>query len=446
MAIVSRGGRGYGRLPSLMTLMAGIAAAAVADSVTVRGQTIDTFTWSHNGDTLEVSCRGDVEFSDDDLDVRRLTPGGALRITERRRAGARSIEFTTNAAGTIERRFSVGTSKRPYEPEGRQWLSQFLPHLIRQTAIGAAGRVARILRANGSAAVLAEISLIEGSRTKRLYLGELLKTPDLDAGALQQALAQAAREVVFEPELARLLGANDALLRDEGTRQAYLDAARTIGSGLEIRRLFSAILERGPVNSEVLAGVLEISTAIGSALERASLLVQVAKLQPLDHATRAPFFRALDTLVASDGEYRRVLGAVLEQLERSPETAAAFLASAGDPRNDDQAARLLDLVATQHSIEGAFRAPFFRRVASMSSAFERSRVLTIVARRKDASEETIMAILGAVQGMTASFEAAQVLLAVAETHTLSGPARDAYIDAANRILSALAAHPRRDSR
>ena len=55
MAIVSRGGRGSGRLPSLIVLMAGIAAAAIADSVTLRGQTIDTFTWSHNGDTLEVT-------------------------------------------------------------------------------------------------------------------------------------------------------------------------------------------------------------------------------------------------------------------------------------------------------------------------------------------------------------------------------------------------------
>jgi hypothetical protein len=446
MAIVSRGGRGSGRLPSLIVLMAGIAAGAVADSVTLRGQTIDTFTWSHNGDRLEVSCRGDVEFSDDDLDVRGLTPGGMLRIMERRRAGARSIEFTTTAAGNIERRFSVGTSEQPYETEGRQWLSQFLPHLIRQTGIGAAGRVARILRTKGSAAGLAEISLIEGSRTKRLYFGELLKTPDLDAGALQQALAQAARELVFEPELARLLAANDALLRDKGTRQAYLDAARTIESDLEMRRLFSTALERGPVNSEVLAGVLEISTAIGSDLERASLLVQVAKLQPLDNATRAPFFKALDTLVASDAEYRRVLGAVLEQLERSPETAAAFLASAGTPRGDDQAARLLELVARQQSIEGSLRAPFFRRVASISSAFERSRVLQIAARRKDASEETIMAILGAVHAMTATSDAAQVLLAVAEIHTLSGPARDAYIDEANRILSALAAHARRDVR
>jgi hypothetical protein len=182
--------------------MAGIAAGAVAASVTLRGQTIGTFTWSHNGEKLEVSCRGDVEFSDDDMDVRSLTPGGALRITERRRAGARSLELTADAAGNIKRRFAVGTSEKPFETEGRQWLSQILPHLIRHTGIGAAGRVARILRANGSAGVLAEISLIEGSWTKRLYFAELLKTPGLGASALQQALAQTAREVDSEPELA----------------------------------------------------------------------------------------------------------------------------------------------------------------------------------------------------------------------------------------------------
>ena len=55
-----------------------------------------------------------------------------------------------------------------------------------------------------------------------------------------------------------------------------------------------------------------------------------------------------------------------------------------------------------------------------------------------------LAILGAVQAMDANFAATQVLLAVAETHTLSGPAKDAYIEATNRMLRAFVAPKRRD--
>ena len=113
-----------------------------------------------------------------------------------------------------------------------------LPRFIRQTGIAAPARVARILKSRGTAGVLAEISLIEGSWGKKVYFQELLKTP-LDAATTRQVLVQAGREIDSDFELASLLidGA-DTLLIDEATRQAYFDAARTIESDFEVRRVF----------------------------------------------------------------------------------------------------------------------------------------------------------------------------------------------------------------
>ena len=56
-----------------------------------------------------------------------------------------------------------------------------------------------------------------------------------------------------------------------------------------MRGVLSAALQRGPVSPEILAGVLDASTSIDSDFEEASLLEQVAKLQPLDarHARRS---------------------------------------------------------------------------------------------------------------------------------------------------------------
>ena len=67
------------------------------------------------------------------------------------------------------------------------------------------------------------------------------------------------------------------------------------------------------------------------------------------------------------------------------------------------------------------------------------------------SEETVLAALRSTAGMGSSFEAGQVLLAVAATHPLSPAARDAYIDAAEKlgdfeqgkVLSALVRNERR---
>ena len=64
-------------------------------------------------------------------------------------------------------------------------------------------------------------------------------------------------------------------------------------------------------------------------------------------------------------------------------------------------------------VEGAARAPFFRAVASIDSAFERGRVLQALSRRSDLSDETVLEILRSAQRVSSNYERAQVLLAVA---------------------------------
>jgi beta-lactamase regulating signal transducer with metallopeptidase domain len=429
------------------------AVAAATDGQTTRTSRDDqksgNFIWSNNGERLEVKYRGDIEFTDDDTDVRSITPGGWLTITDSgRTVDEHTVEFRSRSDGTLERRFWIGRNERPFDAEGRKWLAQVLPRFIRQTGIGASSRVARILKSKGAPGVLAEIALIEGSWAKRLYFAEFFKTPALDARTVQQALEQAGRQIDSDFELASLLIASDHLVTDEGTRKAYFDAARTIESDFEMRRVFSSALKKGPVAPALLAGVLESSASIDSDFEEATLLIQVANLQPIDSTTRGPFFKALAT-VDSAFERRRVLTAVLDRSDLSSETLTNVLEASALVRSDfERAAVLLEFVKA-HPIEGAARAPFFNAVSSIDSAFERGRVLQAVAR-SDASEETVLGIIRAARTMTSNFEKSQVLLAVARAHQLSRAARDAYIEAAEnlgdfeqgRVLSALVKNER----
>jgi beta-lactamase regulating signal transducer with metallopeptidase domain len=414
-------------MPALASAMAGVTLGGGA-------QSHGTFVWSNDGERIEVRYDGEIEFTDDDTDVKRLSPGGSLRIKEGGVFGglfaSHTIEFTDDGAGNITRHFWAGMSERPFEPEGRQWLTKYLPRFIRQTGFGARARVARILKAKGPAGVLAEISLIEGSWGKKTYFSELLTTASLDAATARQALIQAGREIDSDFELASLLIDNaDKLLIDESTRQAYFEAARTIQSDFEMARVYKAALKRGPVSSPVLAAILDASRDIDSDFEEASLLVQIAKLQPLDNTSRAPFFNALAT-VGSDFEHGRVLKALGERTDLTPETTTAMLVSGAGVDSDFEAASFLLQLVRQQPIEGTLRAPFFRAVESISSAFERGRVLQAVAKRPDASPDTIMAVLRATLGMSSNFEVSQVLMAVAAGHPVAGPARDAYFDAA----------------
>ena len=374
---------------------------------------------------------GTVEFTDDDSDVKSLSPGGYLRIREGGWFSTRTVEFEADNSGTIQRRYREGMSEKPFVPDGKAWLSQALPRIIRQTAFGAPGRVARILKAKGAAGVLAEITLIEGSWAKRIYFTELLKSPGLEAATVGQALEQAGRQIESDYELASLLISSDGLLVDEATRRAYFDAARSIESDYEMRRTYSSALKRGPVSPEVLAGVLDASTGIGSDYEEAELLVQIARLQPLDARTRAPFLKALAT-VESDYECRRVVSAVV-RADPTPDTLATMLdPSLAIDSDYEQASFLID-VAKSQPIDGPLRAPFFKGVDTIASSFERGRVLQAVVKRGNLSPETVVAVLRSTQSMDSGHEASQVLLSIAGNYPISGEARDLYITTAARL-------------
>ncbi len=396
-----------------------------------------TFSWSNNGERIEVRYDGEVEFTDDDTDVKRVSPGGLLRIKEGGVFGGffatHTVEFTADASGKITRRFWSGMSERPFEPDGREWLAKYLPRFIRQTGFGAKARVARILKAKGPAGVLAEIALIEGSWGKKTYYTELLKAAPLDSTTVRQVLTQAGRDIESDFELASLLidGA-DKLLVDESTRQVYFEAARTIQSDFEMHRVYGAALKRGPVSSPLLAAILDASRDIESDFEEASLLVQIARLQPLDNASRSPFFSALAT-VDSDFEHGRVLKTLATRTDLTPDTTTAMLVSGASVSSDFERASFLLQLVGQQAIEGTLRAPFFNAVESIGSTFERGRVLQAIVRRPGTSPDTILAVLRATVAMKGSFEASQVLLAVAAAHAISGPARDAYIDAAEKL-------------
>ena len=192
-----------------------------------------------------------------------------------------------DSSGAIARRFWVGLSERPFQPEGRHWVAEMLPRFIRQTGIGAASRVARSSR-QGPARVLAEISLIEGSWAKRRLLhgaAEGREPRRLGAGGV---LSQAGREIDSDFELASLyfIASADQLIADDATRKAYLDAARSISSDFELRRVLSSALKRASPTIRGCSRACSTPATIDSDFEEASLLIDVAKLESLDGAAR----------------------------------------------------------------------------------------------------------------------------------------------------------------
>jgi beta-lactamase regulating signal transducer with metallopeptidase domain len=407
-----------------------VAAAAVNQSVShqVRDST-GSWIWSSNGEKLEVSYSGTFEFSDDDTDVRQISPGGYIKVSDGAWLGRHSVEIRERG-GSLERRYFVNLSERPFEPDGHKWLQDHLPKFVRNTGIGAPARVARFLKSGGATAVMGEIGHIDSSYVKGIYFKELFKQATLTPEQYRQAMTQAGREMKSDYELATLLiSAAERLPSDDASRDAYFAAAAGISSDYELRRVYSTMLKKGPVSTQTLTGILEHSSTIDSDYELSELLRQIVQQQSLDDKNRAAFFRDVAS-IGSDYERHRVLSAVMER-STDGATAEAALVQAAHMGSDNEAGTFLLEVLKRTSIEGA-RAPFFNVVAQVNSGYERGRVLMAVVKKPETSNETIREVLRAAKGMS-GYELSQVLIAVAGSRAITGDVRDAYLDAADKL-------------
>jgi len=386
--------------------------------------------WSSNGDKLSVNYRGRFEFTDDDTDVREISSGGYLKISDAAWVGRHTVEITERG-GELQRRYYVNGSERPFEPEGREWLRTNLPKFVRNTGIGAERRVARYLKSGGPNAVLAEISRIDSSYVKRIYFSELLKQATLTPEQYRAVLTQAGQEVNSNYELATLLIAiADKLPADEASRTAYFTAARNIESDYELRRVYSKMLDKGPVSSSIAALILSNATSIDSDYELSQLLQQLMQQQPLDERTRPLFFKTVGS-IESDYERHQVLRA---SLRGTPDAAtiAEALNYAADMGSAYETSQFLQEVLQKGGIEGSARAPFFKAANGIESNYERRQVLEAVARRRDASHDTVLAVLNSARDM-GGYDLSQVLQTVASVHVLTGDLKDAYLEAADRL-------------
>jgi beta-lactamase regulating signal transducer with metallopeptidase domain len=416
---------------------------AAAMSTAALGQSISqsssdsrgSWSWSDNGERLQVDYSGTFDFTDDDTDVQQMSAGGYLKISDGAWLGRHSVEISERA-GRLERRYFVNGLERPFEPEGRAWLQQNLPRFVRKTGIAAPSRVARFLKSGGVPAVLAEIARIDGNYARGIYYRELFKQATLTPEQYRQVLAQASSTMKDSNyELARLLiTIADRLPDDEASRTAYFAAASNISSAYEAHRVYSAMLKKGPVSPQVLAGILDHVRSLHSDYEVAELLRQILAQQPLDDRNRAAFFAAVETIHGSYERHRVLIAALRADGTTSPAVLEAILTQAGSMTGDHERSALLLEVLKQNSIEGALRTPFFRAVDGIHVGYERGRVLNAVVAKPDVSRDTLKLAIQETRDLP-SYEASRLLIAIAGRDTITGDLRDAYIEAADRLSS-----------
>jgi len=391
--------------------------------------------WSSLWSSQDIELKGQVEFTDDDRDVKSLSGDGRLRIEERRGLSFRRLEVTPNAAGKPLYAYRVDGVEKPFDAQARAWLSSLLPGIIREHAAGAAPRVRRILRQRGAAGVLDEIHEISSDRTKRVYFEELLEAGPLDAEILRRLLRQAGREISSDREKALLLTRfAEPHLRDPGLHVSFVSAAAAISSDSEHRRVVSVLL-RHKLNSEAMAAFCRSVAGISSDAEKARILIEAVGTQSVDANSRSAYFRAADSII-SDSERRRALSALLKTTGLTRDLVVSVLRSARGISSDHEKAELLMEATLFPGNDASTLAAIVQAADTISSDHERRRVLSALLKTKaGASKESLMETLRSARGLSSDAEKRRLLAEVAQVCPEDDAVVAAYLSTMDTISS-----------
>jgi bla regulator protein blaR1 len=404
---------------------------------------------THDDESLKVQARGRIEFTDDDADVKQLSPGGYL-IIEKTTGSVLSRERARFEAreqnGTIARKYSVN-GKTLSDEEGRTWLKTFLPDLVRETGFNADRRVARFLAHGGPAAVLADVSQIRSDHAKSVYIRELFKQTTLDAAILDKALRQAGREIRSDYDLAQVLTFASESQPIDGAMPAFVDASRSIDSDYDARNVYTRALGRPSMTAALASQIFTAATpgagkaGISSDYDLAEVLI--ATPATLIAQDASGWFGAINS-IQSSYDRRRVISKVVEPGVSPDVTEQALKAAAGIQSDYDLAEVLVDIVKDGGLTDSTAPA-FFAALPHVGSDYEHRKVLQAVAQAT-VSDGALAQATATTSGMSSDYDRAESLVAISHSKALGPSTRKALADAANgisgdhdrgRVLSAL---------
>jgi beta-lactamase regulating signal transducer with metallopeptidase domain len=395
------------------------------------GETHMEFTTRNGWTSLKVKIDGAIEFTDDDHDVKSLPPNGYFTLEEGSWLSGRGYDVKADATGNLTKTYSVGRTSKPLDDEGRAWLGRLLPQVIRDTGIGAGPRVARILRQGGPPAVIAEIELIHSDGSRRIYLEQLFSQATLNTEQLKES-AKLIRKISSDGDKAHVVITVDERYFTGDLRPYLFDAAESINSDGDKRRVLSDIVKKDAGNTESLVRATRTARHISSDGDKAEVLVEIADPYRGSDELHMVYFEAVNS-ISSDGDHARVLSKLLERHGDDSDTVARVLRSAEKLSSDGDKARVLREAVSSYRDDQAVRKAFFDAANSISSDGDHQQVLVTLVHRQGIGTDTLGGIANSAQRISSDGDKARVLVDLAGANI--EPVRDAFFAAAESIHS-----------
>ena len=381
---------------------------------------------------FNVETRGKIELADDDKDVKSMSPDGYLEITKTVFGSKRSIVITPQGSD-LKREYYESRTAVAFEPEGRKWLSEVLPELVRSTTIGAESRVSRYYRQNGSKGVLEEIGRLESDYVKVHYANLLigLNVPTKDYASI---ITEVAASIESDHYLTEFLKTGmSKFLQVKDASEAVFAATRKMDSDHYKTEVIKEGLRSGPATLESVKIILEATGNMESDHYKTEVLTSLLRQNNL---TDAVISELIATTRSLDSDHYRtvVLDKALEKTGLSATSYQRVLESVKDIDSDHYKSQvLINLLQNKMTPEAQLN------LISIMSAIGSDHYITSVAneilKRQSLSDEVFQKLLETMGNQGSDYYTSTFLQAALERPNLTKQNMVAILQAAGNIDS-----------
>lgn len=396
-----------------------------------------TIKISDNGKNFKIEYEGEFTISDDDKDIIAITNGGFIDISKSSFGNKRRVLIESDRNGNLIRKYYEGRSEKEYNPDGKSWLAEILPEIVRSTTIAAKSRVDRFFNKGGANAVLNEIQNMDSDYVKSAYY-KLLLNHNLNTNELTKLLECVGKDIESDHYLSEILKENQkAFLANSQTITAYINATKSISSDHYITNVLKTIINDSSITDSQMASLLEISKSVESDHYLTQILTEVMDTRDLNSQNISKIVN-LSKAIGSDHYKTQVLKKVINKKGIPQNAYDAFLETLKDVESDHYATQVIielfdhKFNASNSSLDGLLDII----KGHIESDHNASTIYKRMAKNKNLTESQLIAILNATTTIDSGHYLSETLMAFSSQVSRSSQSvKSAYRAAAKSISS-----------
>jgi hypothetical protein len=364
---------------------------------------------------FNIEYRGKIEISDDDKDITGLSSDGYVEISKAVFGSKRTIIIEPSGDGKVRKEYFEGRQKKQWEPDGRQWLTEILPGIVRSTALGAESRINRFYNKGGVSAVMTEISRLEGDYVRYQY-GKLLFEKPINDNELPAIIKGLSDEIKSDYYLSTLYKQNiDKLLSTQHSTDAFFYGTHNISSDYYKAVLLKEALKKHSTTTTQTKVILQSAKSINSDYYLSTVLTALLDQETVKTDELSEMISA-STQISSDYYRSVVLNKVLKMRNTSAQTLKNIADAAGDIKSDYYKSTVFTAMAKQPALDEAAQIQVIKNIgSSMGSAYYSSVSLREIMKNQKLTDKSFTELVTVAGNLSSANYAADVLQSASKT-------------------------------